>query len=151
MSEPRLTRRGLLAGGVAAAGALAGCSVEASSRAESAPSARADAVPASAVEPLHGVHPAGIATPPQAAAVFAGFDLRPGVDREAVARMMRLLTDDARRLTAGRPALADTEPELAAPAARLTITFGFGPGLFAAVKEESPVRRLPRFRTDRLE
>lgn len=151
MSEPRLTRRGLLAGGVAAAGALAGCSVEASSRAESAPSARADTVPASAVEPFHGVHQAGIATPPQAYAVFAGFDLRPGVDREAVARMMRLLTDDARRLTAGRPALADTEPELAAPAARLTITFGFGPGLFAAVKEESPVRRLPRFRTDRLE
>ena len=48
--------------------------------------------------------------------------------------MLRLLTDDARRLTQGRPALADTEPELADCPARLTVTFGFGPGLFAAAE-----------------
>ncbi len=65
------------------------------------------------VEPFHGPHQAGIATPPQAHAVFVGLDLLPGIDREALGRLMQLLTDDARRLTQGRPALADTEPELA--------------------------------------
>ena len=58
----------------------------------------------------------------------------PDTGREAVVRIIQLLTDDARRLTQGRPALADTEPELAATPARLTITFGFGPGLFTAAE-----------------
>ena len=44
-----------------------------------------------------------------------------------------LLSDDAARLTQGRATLADTEPELAAAPARLTVTFGFGPELVARV------------------
>ncbi|MFC7640419.1 hypothetical protein ACFQX6_04850 [Streptosporangium lutulentum] len=55
------------------------------------------------MEPFHGLHQAGVATPPQAHAVFVGLDLLPGTDRDAVVRMMQLLTDDARRLTGGRP------------------------------------------------
>ncbi|MEO3854856.1 Dyp-type peroxidase [Acrocarpospora sp. B8E8] len=135
---PPLTRRGLLAGGAATVvGALA-----------ARPTAQAP--PAPVAEPFDGVHQAGIATPPQAHAVFAGFDLRAGTGREAIGRLLRLLTDDARRLTAGRPALADTEPELATVPARLTVTFGFGPGLFAAADLESLVRPLPPFKTDQL-
>ncbi len=65
----------------------------------------------------------------------------PGAGKEALGRLLPLLTDDARRLTQGRPALADTEPELATDPARLTVTFGFGPGLFAAAKVDSTVRR----------
>ncbi|GAA2868419.1 Dyp-type peroxidase [Streptosporangium fragile] len=107
-----------------------------------------------ATEPFHGAHQAGIATTPQTHGVFVGLDLLPGTGREAIARMMRLLTDDARRLTQGRPALADTEPELAALPSRLTVTFGFGPGLFAAAELEDrrpeAVAPLPPFAIDRL-
>ncbi|WP_113700229.1 Dyp-type peroxidase [Nonomuraea lactucae] len=109
------------------------------------------AVSARAVEPFDGAHQAGIATEPQAHAVFLGLDLRPGSDKEAIVRLLQLLTDDARRLTQGRPALADTEPELAADPARLTITFGFGPGLFASAGVKSPVAALPAFSIDRLD
>ncbi|MCG5213014.1 Dyp-type peroxidase [Streptosporangium sp. KLBMP 9127] len=149
MAGPRLTRRGLLAGGAATAvGALA------ASAPEQEPSRTAVSTGA-AVEPFHGPHQAGVATVPQSHAVFVGLDLQPGVDREAIVRMMGLLTDDARRLTGGRAALADTEPELAALPARLTVTFGFGPGLFSTAGVErqrpGPVRPLPSFGIDKLE
>ncbi|GGT09268.1 peroxidase [Planobispora rosea] len=164
----RISRRGLLtAGATAAVGtvvtAAAACSPE------QAPAFRngtargqdvsavtpAEAAGGTAVEPFHGVHQAGIATPPQTHAAFVGLDLNPGTDREAIARMMRLLSDDAYRLTQGVPALADTEPELAVLPARLTVTFGFGPGLFAAAKIErlrpESVAPLPDFSIDKLQ
>ncbi|GAT68706.1 peroxidase [Planomonospora sphaerica] len=153
----RITRRGLLTGGAAAAvGAVAACAAEPASAPRAVAATGPTAVPAgSAVEPFHGVHQAGIATAPQTHAAFVGLDLRPGTDREAIVRMMRLLTDDARRLTAGTPALADTEPELATLPARLTITFGFGPGLFTAAKAEhlrpEAVAPLPAFSVDKLQ
>lgn len=108
-----------------------------------------------ATEPFWGEHQAGIATPHQAHGVFLGLDLRAGDDRARVAAMMRMLTDDAARLTAGRPPLGAMEGDLAALPARLTVTFGFGAGFFDAIgrPEACPpmVRRLPAFRTDRLE
>ncbi|WP_220449714.1 Dyp-type peroxidase [Nonomuraea longispora] len=136
-----ISRRGLLAGGAAtAAGAFA--------RHETSPPTHAERA---RVEPFHGPHQAGVATPPQVHAVFVGFDLREGIGGEAVVRLMHLLTDDAARLTQGRPALADTEPELAANPAGLTVTFGFGEGLFEAAKVDSPIRPLPAFETDKLD
>ncbi|MCN9243811.1 Dyp-type peroxidase [Streptomyces sp. RY43-2] len=105
--------------------------------------------------PFHGRHQAGIATPAQAHGVFLGFELARTVDRAALGRMMRLLTDDAVRLTRGQAALADTEAELAALPARLTVTFGFGPGLFkaAGLDDQRPasLTPLPRFPIDRLQ
>ncbi|WP_249345691.1 Dyp-type peroxidase [Microbispora sp. H11081] len=132
----RLTRRGLLAGGAAAAAAAACAPVSAVPAARGAAAGPAPLPGGDAVEPFHGVHQAGIATPPQTFGVFAGFDLRPGTDRAALIRLMRLLTDDARRLTRGEPALADTDAELALLPARLTVTFGFGAGLFEAAGAE---------------
>ena len=68
---------------------------------------------------------------------------------------MRLLTDDAVRLTAGRPPLGDTEPELAGLPARMTVTLGFGPGFFAragpAGLRPPSVQPLPAFGIDELE
>ncbi|MFC4530550.1 Dyp-type peroxidase [Sphaerisporangium dianthi] len=149
--RPPLTRRGLLASGAAVAGALTAPAFTSASAAGQASAARSG----TAVEPFHGPHQAGIATSPQANAVFAGLDLRRGVDREALGRMMRLVTDDARRLTEGRPALADTEPELAVLPARLTVTFGFGPGLFeaagAAGRRPRQIAPLPGFSIDKLD
>ncbi|QSI49755.1 Dyp-type peroxidase [Thermobispora bispora] len=149
----RVSRRGFLGGTAAAVAAMAACSPrQTASTASSGPSPAGEVDWAN--EPFHGVHQAGIATIPQTYGTFVAFDLRPKTGRTELQRLMRLLTDDARRLTQGVPALADSDPELAAPAARLTITFGFGPGVFSAVDAEDqapPALRLPSFSIDRLE
>lgn len=93
----------------------------------------AEAEGAAATVPYAGPHQAGVQTPAQAGAAFCAFDLRPEVDAAALRRLLRLLSDDIARMTTGTPALADTAPELAAAPARLTITVGFGPDLFAKV------------------
>ncbi|TYC02688.1 Dyp-type peroxidase [Micromonospora sp. WP24] len=152
-----MRRRGLLTGGaLAAGGALAG----AATLRMTADGARpVDQVPVaqvgSAVEPFHGARQAGVATEAQAHAAFVAFTLKPGTDRAALGRLLRLLSDDAARLTRGRPALADTEPELGLLPARLTVTFGFGPGLYAAAglddRRPPSVAELPAFRIDRLQ
>lgn len=103
--------------------------------------------------PFHGPRQAGVDTPAQTHAVFLALDLAPDTDRERIQRMLRLLTDDAARLTQGRATLADTEPELAAAPARLTVTFGFGPELVRRVDPAvAPdwLRPLPAFGIDRL-
>lgn len=102
--------------------------------------------------PFYGVHQAGVETPAQAAATFIALDLLADTDRDAVVRMLQLLTDDASRLTQGQPALADTEPEMATEPARLTVTFGFGPGLFRKVERSAPswLATLPVFEIDEL-
>ncbi len=54
---------------------------------------------------------------------------------------MKLWTEDAARLTQGRPALADTEPELAAEPSRLTVTVGWGPGIVRIGETVAAVQR----------
>lgn len=102
---------------------------------------------------FHGKHQAGIETPAQAHATFIALDLREHVDRDGLRRLMRVLTDDAVRLTAGRAALADTEPELTVAPARLTVTFGFGPTFVARTAGTAPdwLAPLPAFSIDRLQ
>jgi dye decolorizing peroxidase len=94
-----------------------------------------------------------VETPAQAHSVFTALDLNSDVDRNGLRRLMQLLTDDAARLTQGRPALADTEVELATTPAGLTVTFGFGPGLVARAAATGPawLRPLPAFSIDRLQ
>lgn len=147
----RINRRRLLGGGAAAAG-VAGVGLGAAARTgrrESDPSAWA------ATEPFYGPHQAGIGTRPQAHAAFVAVDLRPGVRRDDLVGLLKIWTGDAARLTEGRPALADTEPELALRPARLTVTVGFGPAMFAAAglqhRKPSWLRPLPSFAVDRLE
>jgi dye decolorizing peroxidase len=151
-----LSRRRFLRGGAAAAGgvALAGGGY-AVARATEPPPAAPDAA-GQAVEPFHGPHQAGVATAPQAVGTFIAFDLSPGTDVAALRRLMLLWTEDGRRLTQGAPTLADTEPELALTPARLTVTVGFGPGVFdlAGLADQRPdwLEPLPAFPTiDELE
>lgn len=151
MTGPRVSRRQLFTGGAAAlVGGVAGAGIVAATSGTGQLSSRPVSV-GKAVEPFYGARQSGIATPPQAHAAFVAFTLADGTDREALVRMLRLLTDDAARLTQGAPALADTEPELAADPARLTVTFGFGPRFFdiAGVPERRPssVADLPPFPT----
>ncbi|MFZ3414962.1 Dyp-type peroxidase [Arthrobacter sp. 3Tela_A] len=103
---------------------------------------------------FYGPHQAGIATPPGAYAAFVALDLREGIGGDRIRSWLRMLSDDAAALTQGEPALADTEPELARNPARLTVTFGFGPGLVAAVAPKlAPawLGPLPSFSIDALE
>ncbi|WP_203718103.1 Dyp-type peroxidase [Asanoa siamensis] len=152
-----LSRRRLLGGGaLAVGGGVVGAGLTHAGAATDTPPATPPAQPlGTQTVPFFGAHQAGIDTPAQAHAVFLAFDLLDGVDRAALGRMMRLLTDDAARLTQGRPALADTEPELAVVPARLTVTFGFGPKVFAAAGVETQRPRslepLPAFPIDKLQ
>lgn len=104
--------------------------------------------------PFYGVHQAGIETPLQAYVNYLGWNLKPGTTRVDAQRMMTLLSDDASRLTQGEPALPDNDPYLATNPARLTVTFGFGPGFFSqlGLSGQQPVgfAELPSFSIDQL-
>jgi dye decolorizing peroxidase len=149
----RVNRRRLLTGGAAAV--AAGAALTQCGAAQSATAADGFG---KAVEPFYGRHQSGVATPPQAHALFVALDLNPQTGRstrDTLAAVLKLWTSDAARLTQGEPALADTEPELALRPARLTVTVGLGPAVFdrtglAHLRPES-VTDLPAFSTDRLE
>jgi deferrochelatase/peroxidase EfeB len=96
------------------------------------PAARLPAVP------FHGMHQAGILTPPPPAACFAAFDVAAG-GRAQLADLLQALTAAARFLTAGGrpPATGPGEPAgdsgtlgPVVPADGLTVTVGVGPSLF---------------------
>ena len=152
-SKAASTRRQFLLGGAAAGvGAAAALGIDyALTPRGTAPAS----VPLNGDEtvPFHGIHQAGIDTDAQAHALFIGLDLHKDVDREGLRRMMRILSDDAARLTQGVPPLADSEPELAVSPARLTVTFGFGPGFVARANSTGPewLRPLPAFGIDQLQ
>ena len=146
-------RQFLLGGAVAGVGAVAAVGVDlALNRQESAAKPVSAPMNGELTVPFFGVHQAGVDTAAQAHGIFLGLDLREDVDREGLTRLMRILTDDAARLTQGLPAIADSEPELALSPARLTITFGFGPGLVARAAGAVPswLAPLPAFRVDQL-
>lgn len=156
----KLPRRGLLFGGAAAGlGALAAAGAHlagagAQEAAQSAPAEPVESAHGGGVVPFYGDRQAGIATAAQAHGVFVALDLKPGTTRAGVRALLRLLSDDAANLSAGNPALADTEGELAQVPARLTVTFGFGPGLVAAVdpaRAPGWLKPLPVFSIDRLQ
>ncbi len=155
-----LSRRRFLTGGAAAVGGVAAAGAGFAVGRASVPDPSAPPPPPAdavgrAVEPFHGAHQAGVATAVQAVGVFVAFDLPPTTDRETLVRLMRLWTTDAERLTQGRPTLADTQPQLATAPARLTMTVGYGPGLFdaAGLVDQRPdwLAPLPPFEIDRLE
>ncbi|WP_136051888.1 Dyp-type peroxidase [Microbacterium sp. K36] len=147
-------RQFLLGGAVAGVGAAVAVGADlALTRADTEAPAAPAPLNGSRTVPFHGVHQAGIDTAAQAHGSFVALDLRPEVDRDALRRLLRILTDDAARLTQGRSALADSEPELALAPARLTVTFGFGQALVARAGGSTPawLAPLPAFRVDRLQ
>jgi deferrochelatase/peroxidase EfeB len=175
------SRRGFLAAvGGAAAAVAAGPNALASPRAsDAATEAAAGISPPSqgpgraAVEPFRGEHQGGIATALQSHTYMLAFDLTTN-KAEDVIRLMKLWTEAAGRMARGDPAApmgADPAPPSAAVSAadsealglapaRLTVTFGFGPGLFvcdgadryglAAHRPEALID-LPAFNGDQLE
>lgn len=95
-----VNRRHFLAGtlSVAAAGAATACaeSRDAVVNAQQEPAIDL----ATATVPFDGIHQAGISTPQQSSLNLIGFNFKDGVDKPAIARLMRLWTEDARALTA---------------------------------------------------
>ena len=127
---PFASRRGFLA----AAGGLV-----AATRAGAASDPPAKPADSSQTEPFWGEHQGGIATPQQRHLYFAAFDLTAKQPAELVA-LLRAWTAAAARMTSGQTAAPistdETKPApdsgdaLDLSPARLTLTFGFGPGLF---------------------
>lgn len=99
----------------------------------------------SSTVPFDGPHQAGIQTPPQAHANLVGFNLKPAVTKREMGFLMRLWTEDARRLCSGIAPLADLEQEVVASPANLTITCGVGANFFdrAGLSAQKPAWLAP--------
>jgi deferrochelatase/peroxidase EfeB len=159
-TEPgALSRRGLLtAVGALATATATGC---AGSRAAASRTPAARARP-SAVVPFHGRWQAGVTTTQQRHLRFAAFDLATE-DPVQLQALLRAWSDLASVLTAGRtftdadPAKSDSAEADGLSPARLTITFGLGPSLFAPGRLGLEDRRpaalapLPSFAADALQ
>ncbi|MET9466329.1 iron uptake transporter deferrochelatase/peroxidase subunit [Streptomyces sp. NPDC006544] len=100
------------------------------------------AASAGAAVAFHGEHQAGIASAVQDRLHFAAFDVKTK-DRGELVKLLKDWTEAARLMTAGHPVgeggyggLPEAPPDdtgeaLGLKASRLTLTIGFGPGLFA--------------------
>ena len=163
----KVSRRGLIGGGAAAVG-VAGAYVvghEAAGTPGPAAAPADDAVASS--YPFRGAHQAGIVTPAQDRLHFAAFDVRTDSRDELVA-LLQAWTEAAERMTRGEGAgpvgptegAADLPPDdtgeaIGLPPAGLTITFGFGPGLFTRFglegRRPEALQDLPHFPGDNLD
>lgn len=165
-----VSRRGLF-GAVGAGGAAAGAlalGMGASRPHDEQGSADSDSYP------FYGAHQGGIVTPAQDRMHFAAFDVAKGLDRQGLIGLLTDWTQAAARMTQGGPAGAvdamsgnydsppdDTGEAFDLPPAGLTITFGFGPGLFGdqagadrfgiASRRPAALTRLPHFVADNLD
>lgn len=155
---PFASRRSFL-GGAGALIAAAGAS--AATPAEHGINISGQAQGRARIEPFWGVHQGGILTARQDHTYFAAFDVVAG-DRKALVDLLRAWTEASARLTGGRPVsdAGDTGEAVGLAPARLTLTVGFGPGLFQhggqdrfglAALRPAALIDLPRFNGDQLD
>ena len=108
-----------------------------------------------AVEPFYGRNQNGIEIDRQSNLTLVALDIKEGVDKEAVARLMRLWTNDSAELTAGRAIIGDPQIEMAENPARLTILVGYGYSLFEkiGITNQWPIteKAIPAYAIDKLE
>jgi deferrochelatase/peroxidase EfeB len=121
-----------------------------------------------ATEPFWGEHQGGILTPVQSHTYVAALDLV-AAKREKIVDMLRAWTSAAARMAQGQTADAigqdgavagsDSAEAMDLPPARLTVTFGFGAGLFVkdgqdryglAARRPAAFVDLPKFNGDQL-
>ncbi|MET9397366.1 iron uptake transporter deferrochelatase/peroxidase subunit [Kitasatospora sp. NPDC002965] len=147
---------GLVVGvGAGAAGAVA---LDRTGPGDAAPSGPEGAAPAlgPARVPFHGERQAGILEPQQARVQLAAFDLADGAGRDGLRALLRRWSRTAARLAAGEPADEfENQVALDAGPCSLTVTFGFGAGLFdkAGLADHRPagLEPLPAFPADALD
>ena len=127
------SRRGFLGAGLSGVGAMALAGTAAAT-----PPPLMDRHGKGGTEPFFGPHQAGIATPAQKHLSFAAFDVV-AENREELVSLLKRWSEAAARLTAGLPVPDDGGADHAPinsgeadglGAARLTLTIGFGAGLF---------------------
>jgi deferrochelatase/peroxidase EfeB len=165
-TAPQASRRGFLTA-TAGLATLAGANL--APGAARALGATPAAAPNDASEPFWGEHQGGIVTPAQGYTYIATFDLA-AAKRADVAALMRKWTAAAAALSQGQPveipgegddyaAQADPGDVLGLSPSRLTVTFGFGLGLFAkdgvdryglSAKRPAAFVDLPHFPGDQL-
>lgn len=161
----RVSRRAFIGGasGLAMAAALGWPGRARSGMPEPPPAA-----PSGATEPFWGKHQGGIVTPAQLHTHFAAFDLV-ATTRAQVADLLQRWTLAAAQMAAGQPVqiagydadgpAADAGDLIGLPPSRLTVTFGFGAGLFVkdgvdryglAARRPEALVDLPNFPGDQL-
>ncbi|HYP43594.1 MAG TPA: iron uptake transporter deferrochelatase/peroxidase subunit [Propionibacteriaceae bacterium] len=168
-----VSRRGLLgAAGVGAVGIGAGLGggVLAARQAEAEPLSGVPVGPGR--HPFYGTHQGGITTPMQDRLHFASFDVTAGSRAELIS-LLKEWTAAAARMTQGDGAGElgptsgpydappdDTGEAIGLPPSGLTLTFGFGPGLFLSQgrdrfglesRRPQALQRLPHFSGDKLD
>ncbi len=168
-ARSRPTRRSLVRAGAAAIAAVATAGAQpARVQTQRSPSERGET---GSGEPFWGQHQGGIATAPlQRHTYVAAFDVVT-TDRGALANLLCLWTAAAAAMASGQPLdpMAAQDPAqppldsgdvLGLPAARLTLTFGFGAGLFVkagsdrfglAAKRPPALVDMPIFNGDELD
>ncbi|HEX4685458.1 MAG TPA: iron uptake transporter deferrochelatase/peroxidase subunit [Nocardioides sp.] len=171
MPERNISRRGLIGGTAGVAGVAVGVAGGAWYADDRTTDAGATAAPAT--YPFRGEHQAGIVTPAQDRLHFAAFDITTG-SRAQLVSMLKAWTAAAERMTQGLPAGPvgptegaplvppdDTGEAIGLSPGGLTLTFGFGPGLFrddrgrdrfgVAQRQPEALRDLPHFAGDQLD
>jgi deferrochelatase/peroxidase EfeB len=162
------TRRGIFRTGAGLALAAGSGLAAVPSAAKTDPTTPSPGSADAATEPFFGRVQGGIVTPPQRHTYFAALDLT--TDKgDAVVALLREWTVAAAAMAAGHPAKplgddlaapgGDTGESLGLPPARLTLTFGFGRGLFLkgdkdryglAARRPAALIDMPRFAGDQL-
>jgi deferrochelatase/peroxidase EfeB len=176
-ANPRLSRRALLGAAAAGtAGFVAGRvtgPLFPASPSDGRETAVSAAPKSAAAYPFFGAHQAGVATPLQDHLHFAAFDMLERTDRRDLESLLRDWSAATARMTRGLPVRLPRSPEsdadspaddtgetLGLPASGLTVTIGFGPGLFEldgvdrygiATARPPRLQRLPSFVGDALE
>ena len=174
LSRRRFLRSAAAATGVAVVGgvgALVGFEAAGAEHSANLPTTGASSPPTQAgaaggLVPFRDVHQAGIVTPAQDRLAFAAFDVVTTSASVGLVAMLKEWTVAAELMTRGEPVGTPEGGQLAPPTTparrsglqpgRLTITIGFGPGLFddrfgIAAARPSALSRLPRFAGDFLE
>lgn len=148
-----ISRRDLILGTSVAVGTVAVTSGTAAVVVSEREAAASTAV-GTGIEPFFGTHQSGVQTAHQAHGVFTAYTLNETATLDSVRGVMRVATIEASRLCAGEPGMSDTDPTIATVPARLTITFGFGHGLFdrvgLAAQKPAGFISLPAFDFDEL-
>jgi deferrochelatase/peroxidase EfeB len=170
--ELNVSRRGLIGGTAGVAGVAAGFAGGAW-YGDNQASSDASSAAAPTTYPFRGAHQAGIVTPAQDRLHFAAFDVTTRSRAELVS-LLKAWTTAAERMTQGLSAGPvgptdgaplvppdDTGEAIGLPPGGLTITFGFGPGLFGdsdgrdrfglAERQPEALRDLPHFSGDQLD
>ncbi|AEG84009.1 Dyp-type peroxidase [Corynebacterium ulcerans] len=154
-----ISRRSFLLGSATGATVVGGAALAGCTNAEQHATAKDASVSAASVaaarEPFDGAHQSGIATSAQAHLTVIALNVRAGVNKVGVQRLLKLWTEDARRLTQGENPLGSLEPEMVTKPARLTITCGVGKRFFSIIGKEDQrpawLQPLPAFSKDKLD